>query len=354
MSRLFFMFVLSLIAFHVVPVEAANHPDPKEGVFVLKDFKFHTGEVLPEVMIHYLTLGDPKNEAVLILHGTAGSGQAMLRASFAETLFGPGQPLDANRYFIILPDAIGTGKSSKPSDGLKAKFPLYNYDDMVQGQYRLLTEGLGIKHLRLIVGNSMGGMQTWIWTVTHPDFMDAAVPMASQPTAMASRNWMMRRMITDAIRQDPAWMNGDYTEQPQHFRLVNVYYGLATNGGSLSYQRRAPTRAKADELLATMLAAQTKMDANDFLYQWDSSRDYDPEPRLGAIKARILVVNSADDERNPPESGLVENAVKNIPNAMYHLIPASPTTAGHGTVMDAALWKHKLVEFLDGLPPAKR
>jgi homoserine O-acetyltransferase len=337
-----------------IPAFAANYPDPNEASFVLKDFRFHTGEVLPEVRINYLTIGNPANPAVLILHGTAGSGQAMLRASFAEELFGPGQPLDAEKHFIILPDAVGTGKSTKPSDGLKGKFPLYNYDDMVFGQYRLLTEGLGVRHLRLIVGNSMGGMQTWIWAASYPDFMDGVVPMASQPTAMASRNWMMRRTITDAIRNDPAWKNGDYTEQPQQFRLINVYYGIATNGGALAYQEKAPTREKADELYAKMLQNQTKLDANDFLYQWDSSRDYDPEPKLGLIKTRVLAINSADDERNPPETGITSAAVKRIQKAKLYLIPGSPTTAGHGTVMDAALWKKQLVKFMKKLPKVKK
>lgn len=325
-------------------------PTPTEASFVLKDFRFHTGEVLPEVRINYLTIGDPAKEAVLILHGTAGSGRAMLRDSFAKNLFGPGQPLDAGKYFIVLPDAIGTGKSTKPSDGLKGKFPLYNYDDMVLGQYRLLTEGLNIKHLRVIVGNSMGGMQTWLWAVNYPDFMDAAVPMAAQPTAMASRNWMLRRMITDAIRNDPAWKNGDYSEQPQFFRQINVYYGIATNGGSQAYQAKAPTREKADQLYAAMLKNQTRMDANDFLYQWDSSRDYDPEPKLANIRAPILLINSADDERNPPETGITQAAIERIPNARLYLIPGSPTTAGHGTVMNAALWKEEFTHFMNKLP----
>ncbi|MDR1935123.1 MAG: alpha/beta fold hydrolase [Candidatus Accumulibacter sp.] len=349
MSRIFFSLLLAMSLTGATSAGAASYPEPREASFVLKDFKFHTGEVLPEVRINYLTLGNAQNPAVLILHGTAGSGQAMLRASFAEELFGPGQPLDTAKYFIILPDAIGTGKSTKPSDGLKGKFPLYNYDDMVLGQYRLLTEGLNVKHLRIIVGNSMGGMQTWLWAVSYPDFMDAVVPMASQPTAMASRNWMLRRMITDAVRNDPAWKNGEYTEQPQYFRQINVYYGMATNGGNLAYQAKAPTREKADQLYASMLANPTKLDANDFLYQWDSSRDYDPEPKLGNIKARVLVINSADDERNPPESGLTENAVKKIPKASLYLIPGSATTAGHGTVMDAKLWKSRLIEFLGTL-----
>lgn len=344
------LFVCGLALFFASPACAAGYPAPVEHDFTLKDFTFHTGETLPELRIHYRTIGDPSGAPVLILHGTAGSGERMLTPAFADELFGPGQPIDAAKHFIILPDAIGTGKTAKPSDGLRARFPRYNYDDMVLAQYRLVTEGLGIKRLRLIVGNSMGGMHAWIWGVTYPEFMEAIVPLASQPTEMASRNWMMRRMITDAVRNDPAWKNGDYTEQPQHFRLVNAYFEIATNGGSLAWQAKAPTRAKADEQLAKKLANLTKMDANDFLYQWDSSRDYNPEPRLGAVKANVLAVNSADDERNPPESDLMAETVKRLSNATYVLIPAAADTAGHGTAMNARLWKKQLAEFLDAMP----
>ncbi|MEN3931530.1 alpha/beta fold hydrolase [Microvirga sp. W0021] len=325
---------------------AASYPEAVEHDWIIKDFKFHTGETLPELKIHYRTIGTPEGQPVLILHGTAGSGASMLTENFAGELFGEGQPLDAKKYFIILPDAIGTGKSTKPSDGLRAKFPQYNYDDMVLAQYRLVTEKLGIKKLKIIVGHSMGGMHAWMWASSYPDSTEAIVPMASQPTEMSSRNWMMRRMIIDAVRNDPAWKNGDYTEQPQHFRMVNVYYGIATNGGSLAYQAKAPTRGKADSLLADMLSKQTKLDANDFMYQWASSKDYNPSEKLSDIKAHVLAINSADDERNPPESGLMEQALKKIPSAEYYLIPASAQTSGHGTTANAKFWKASLSGFI--------
>lgn len=248
---------------------AQNYPAPKEGTWVARDFKFNTGEVMPELKLHYRTVGEPTGEPVIVLHGTGGSGAAMLNANFAGELFGPGQALDAAKYFIVLPDGIGHGKSSKPSDGLRAKFPRYNYDDMVAAQHRLVTKGLGLKRARLIIGNSMGGMQAWLWASAYPDFADALVPMAAQPTEMSSRNWMMRRMIIDAVRNDPAWKGGDYTEQPQAFRIANVFFGISTIGGTLAYQKQAPTREAADKLLEQRYAAATKMDANDFLYAWD-------------------------------------------------------------------------------------
>ena len=328
----------------------ADYPAPKEGDFIARDFRFHSGEVLPEVKLHYTTLGDPKNEAVLILHGTAGSGTGLLTPGFAGELCGAGQALDANKYFIILPDALGAGKSSKPSDGLKAKFPRYNYDDMVQAHYRLVTEGLGLKHVRLVLGNSMGGMNAWVWGVTYPDFMDALVPMASQPSAMAGRNWMMRRLIVDTVRHDPEWKNGDYTTQPRALQVANVFYGLATNGGSQAYHKQAPTREKADALLDKRLAEPFKADANDFLYQWDSSRDYDPTAKLERITATVLAINSADDERNPTELGIMERELKRMKNAKLYLIPASPDTAGHGTTGQAKFWQAQLSEFLANVP----
>src|ERR1700674_20728 len=269
--------VLSLIA---LSAAAQNYPAPKEADWIARDFRFHTGEVMPELRLHYTTVGAPTGEPVLILHGTTQSGAAMLSPAFAGELFGPSPPLDASKYFIILPGAIGAGKSSKPSDGLRAKFPRYNYDDMVAAHYKLVTEGLGIRHLRLVLGNSMGGMHTWIWGVQNPDFMDALVPMASQPTEMSSRNWMMRRLIIDTIRKDPDWKDGNYTTQPSAFRVAAVFYGIATNGGTLAYQKTAPTREKADKLLDDRLAAPFKADANDPLYQWASSRDTNPSPGL--------------------------------------------------------------------------
>jgi homoserine O-acetyltransferase len=340
----------SLFAFVALGAQAADYPAPVEADWVAGDFRFHTGEVMPKLRIHYTTIGSPGAPAVLVLHGTAGSGTSMLTPAFAGELFGPGQPLDATKYFIVLPDAIGTGKSSKPSDGLRAAFPKYNYDDMVLAQYRLVTEGLGLKHLRLVIGNSMGGMQTWIWGETYPDFMDALVPMASQPTEMSGRNWLMRRMLIDAIRNDPDWNNGNYTTQPKQLRTANVFFNIATIGGTQAYQKAAPTREKADRLLAERYAAPFNADANDFLFQWESSNDYNPAPGLERIRAALLAINSADDERNPPELGTLERELKRIKGARYHLIPASENTRGHGTTAMAAFWKQQLAELLRATP----
>ncbi len=325
---------------------AADYPTPKQGDWVASGFKFHTGEVMPSVHLHYVTVGDPRNEAVLVLHGTGQSSAAMLNPAFAGELFGPGQPLDAAKYYIILPDALGAGKSTRPSEELRAKFPHYDYDDMVSAQYRLLTEGLGIHHVRLIIGNSMGGMHVWLWGEAHPDFMDALVPMASQPTEMASRNWMLRRMMIESIRQDPAYDNGNYTAQPPSLRLASVFMGIATSGGTLGYQSLAPTRALADRLVDQRLAAPPPADANDFIYQWESSADYDAAPGLNRITARLLAINSADDERNPPETGLMAAALKHVKGGALFLIPASAETRGHGTTAMARFWKQQLADFL--------
>ena len=339
--------VLSLAAFAAA---AADYPAPKEGTFVAKDFRFHTGEVLPEVRLHYRTIGEPSGEPAVVLHGTGGSGAGMLTPAFAGELFGEGQPLDARKYFIILPDAIGHGKSAKPSDGLKAKFPRYSAEDMVDGQYRLLTEGLGLKHVRLIIGNSMGGMHAWLWGGRYPDYMDALVPMASQPTAMAARNWMMRRLLIEMIRQDPGYDNGDYTAQPKVMRLANVFYGTGTSGGTLAYQKLAPTREKADEMVDERLAAPLDADANDFVYAWESSGDYDPTPLLERIEAPLLLVNSADDERNPPETGVTEAAMRRVRNGRLFLIPASEDTRGHATTGMAKFYAKELQAFLQSAP----
>jgi homoserine O-acetyltransferase len=329
---------------------AQTAPPAKEGTWIARDFKFHTGETVPELRLHYRTLGEPSGEPVIVLHGTTGSGAGMLGPGFGGQLFGPGQPLDAAKYFIVLPDAIGHGKSSKPSDGMRAKFPRYNYDDMVAAQYIVATQALRLRHVRLIIGNSMGGMHAWIWGATYPDFMDALVPMASQPTEMSSRNWMMRRLIIDTIRNDPEWKNGDYTTQPKTFRTANVFFAIATNGGTLAFQKLAPTRAAADKLLDARLAAPFTADANDILYAWDSSRDYNPAPKLDRIKAAVLAINSADDERNPPETGIMERELKRIPNAKLYLIPASEETRGHGTTAMAKFYKKQLEELLKTAP----
>ena len=329
---------------------AADLPVAAEGDWVARDFRFNTGEVLPELKLHYTTVGKPSGEPVLILHGTAGTGSGMLSPAFAGELFGPGQALDANRYFIILPDAIGAGKSAKPSDGLRGKFPRYNYDDMVLAQYRLVTEGLGLKHLRLVIGNSMGGMHTWLWGEKYPDLMDALVPMACQPSEMAGRNWMTRRMLVDAVRNDPDYKDGNYTTQPAAIRFANVFFGIVTIGGSQAYQKLAPNRETADKLVAQRMAAPFTADANDFVYQWDASRDYNASPQLERISAPLLAINSADDERNPPELGIMERELKRVKNARLFLIPASEETRGHGTTALAGFWKQQLQEFLQGVP----
>ena len=336
-----------------VPVLAADYPAPKEGAWVVRDFRFHTGEVLPELRLHYTTVGAPGGEPVLILHGTTGSGASMLTPAFAGELFGPGQPLDAGRYHVILPDAIGTGKSSKPSDGLRMTFPKYNYDDMVEAQYRLVREHLGVRRLRLVLGNSMGGMQTWMWAQKYPDAMDIAVPMASLPTEMSGRNWMTRRLIIDSIRNDPEWMNGNYSRQPRSLQVASVFYGIATSGGNQALHKTAPTREKADQLLNQRLSAPFRGDANDHLYQWEASRDYNASRNLEAIQAVLLAINSADDERNPPELGLLDREIKRVKNGRVLLIPGSEDTAGHGTTGRAKFWKQELEKVLQSAPRAR-
>jgi homoserine O-acetyltransferase len=332
---------------------AADYPAPKDGAWVARDFRFHTGETLPEVTLAYRTVGDPSGEPVLVLHGTAGSSASMLTPAFAGMLFGPGQPLDTARYYIIIPDTLGHGKSSKPSDGLRTRFPKYNYDDMVDAHHRLLTEHLKVKHLRMVIGNSMGGMETWIYAAKHPEYLDIAVPMACLPTEMASRNWMLRRLITDSIRNDPAWKNGDYREQPPSARFASVFFGIATNGGNQALFKAAPTREKADQLLDQRLAAPFPADANDVLYQWDSSRDYNPSPGLERIRATVLAINAADDERNPVELGILEREMKRVRNGRVMIIPASPETAGHGTTGSAKWYANEVARLLQAAPPVQ-
>jgi homoserine O-acetyltransferase len=325
---------------------AVEFPNQTEGVWTAKNFQFHTGETLKELKLGYITLGSPNKPAVLILHGTAGSAKGMLGKDFGEELFLAGQPLDASQYFIIITDAIGVGKSSKPSDGLKTKFPQYNYDDMVQAQYRLVKEGLGVEHLKLVLGNSMGGMQTWLWGIQYPGFAEYLVPMASTPSTMSGRNWMMRRFISESIRRDPDWQGGNYKTQPKSAQFANVFYPLATSGGNQRLQFLAPNSEKADAIVNDRLAAPFTMDANDFLYQWESSRDFNPNDGLGKINAKVLAINSADDERNPPELGIMEKQLKKINNAQLYLIPASEYTSGHSTTGQAKWWKEKLRQFL--------
>ena len=318
----------------------AEFPKPVEGDWVMPEFRFHGGEVMRDVRLHYTTAGDPSGLPVLALHGTSGSGAEFLSPQLAGVLFGPGQPLDARRYYIILPDGLGAGNSTKPSDGMRAGFPHYNYDDMVLAQYRLLTEGLGVKHLRLVIGNSAGGMQAWQWGVTYPGFMDALVPMAATPAEMSGRNWMMRRMLIESVRRDPGSL-----------RMANAMFGIGTSGGTLAYQALAGTREKADQMVEKQLAGPLP-DADDFVYRWDASRDFNPagEGALERIRAAVLAINSADDERNPVETGLMERAMQRIRNGRVFLIPASVETRGHGTTGMAGFYAERLRTFLAEVP----
>jgi homoserine O-acetyltransferase len=324
---------------------AADFPEPVEGDFTIRDFRFHTGEILPELRLHYTTVGKPSQNAVLIMHGTGGSGRGFLSAGFGGELFGPGQPLDATKYFIILPDAIGHGKSSKPSDGLRMRFPHYNYDDMVIADHRLIVEQLGVKHLRLVMGTSMGAMHSWVWGEMYPDFMDALLPLASAPVEIAGRNRILRRMIMDAIRSDPEWKNGDYDQQPRG--LLAAQYGLTMMTSSpLQMYKQSPTREKADAAFDRIMSGAMRKDANDMLYQYDCSSDYNPAPNLEKIQARLIAVNSADDEVNPPELGILEREIQRVKHGRYVLIPTSDQTRGHGTHSIAKLWKQYVVELL--------
>lgn len=334
-------------------VTGQDYPNFVEDDFVLRNFQFSTGETLPELRVHYRTLGKPQKDArgivrnaVLIMHGTGGSGAGFLSTTFGGSLFRDGQLLDASQYFIILPDAIGHGKSSKPSDGLKAKFPRYTYDDMVSAQYRLVTEKLGVQHLRLVMGTSMGAMHTWVWGYTYPDFVDALMPLASLPVQIAGRNRMFRRMVIDSIRNDPEWMNGEYTKQPRGLQAA-IHALMVMTSSPLQMQKQAPTRQAADQLFDQQVRSNLeRYDANDMLYQFDSSRDYNPAPHLSRIKAPLIAVNSADDVVNPPELGLIDAEIRKVPRGRYILIPVSEKTRGHGTHSIPEVWQQHLADLL--------
>ena len=326
----------------------------KEGDYIAHDFKFRSGESLPELRLHYTTLGEPKRDAkgrvanaVLILHGTGGTGHQFFAPQFASELYGPGQLLDIMRYYIILRDGIGHGKSSKPSDGMHAHFPQYDYDDMVAADHLLLTKGLGVEHLRLIFGTSMGCMHSFVWGEAFPDFMDALMPMACLPVQIAGRNRLWRKMTMDAIRNDPAWQGGEYKDEPQRALQIANYFLIIAGSAPWPMQKALPTRDAADKFLDDYFTKDPKIpDANDFLYNVNASRNYDPSPQLEKITAPVMWINSADDFINPPELGIAEREAKRLKNGRFVLIPASDQTHGHGTHTWAIFWKQYLEELL--------
>ena len=329
-----------------------------DGTVVLPEFRFGTGETLPQLKLHYLTLGTPHrnaaghvDNAVLLLHGTGGDAHSLLNPLFSNVLFPPGALLDITKYFIILPDDIGHGRSSKPSDGLHAHFPAYDYDDMVRSQ-RMMLDEMKIDHLRLILGTSMGCMQSFVWSETYPGFSDALAPFACLPIQIAGRNRMMRYMAIQAVKQDPAWMEGEYkTEPAQGLRTANELI-LIMGSSPLQMQKQAPTRDAAEKYIDRFLARSvTTADANDLIYQLNASRNYDPSPNLDKITIPVLWINSADDFINPPELGIAERQVKRMPNARFILIPISDATRGHGTHTMAAVWKDYLSEFMQATEP---
>jgi homoserine O-acetyltransferase/O-succinyltransferase len=352
----FFVAALALLLASAAPGKAQQTPAPatSEGDFVIHNFQFRSGETLPELKLHYTTLGKPvrnaagqTTNAVLILHGTGGTGHQFLAPQFAGVLFGPGQLLDATRYFIVLPDGIGHGKSSKPSDGLHAHFPQYDYDDMVLAHYRLVNEGLGVNHLRLVMGTSMGCMHSFVWGEAYPDFMDALMPLACLPVQLAGRNRVWRKMVMDGIREDPQWNGGEYTEEPKQAVRIALDFLIIAGSAPIPMQKQLPTRDAADKFLDDYFRTRfNSIDVNDFLYQVNASRNYDPSQQLGKIKAPVMWINSADDFINPPELGIAEQKVKEIPGGRYVLIPASENTHGHGTHTWAEIWKQYLEDLL--------
>jgi homoserine O-acetyltransferase len=338
----------------------AGPPATQEGTFVLRDFHFESGATLAELRLHYTTLGTPRRapdgrvvNAVLVLHGTGGDGKQFLRPQFTTELYGPGQPLDVTRYFVILPDGIGHGQSSKPSDGAHARFPEYGYVDMVEAQHRLLSEGLGVDHLRLLMGTSMGCMHGFIWGERFPTFMDALMPLACLPVPIAGRNRMWRRMLMDAIREDPDWVGGEYTAQPMRALRTASDLLLLAGSAPIYMQSEWPTREAADRRVSEYTAASLgSLDANDLLYQVSASRNYDPSGALESIVAPVLWINSADDFINPPELRIAEREAGRIAHGRFVLLPAGPQTRGHGSHTWAALWKDELVALLKATEPA--
>jgi homoserine O-acetyltransferase/O-succinyltransferase len=355
LQKILFAGIATLCALTCTAARAAPEARNAEGEYVIHNFHFASGETLPELRIHYTVFGKPRKDAqghvtnaVLALHGTGGSGHSLINERFSGTLFQPGQLLDAQKYFIILPDGIGHGKSSKPSDGLHAHFPQYGYQDMVAAQYLLLTKGLEIEHLRLIIGTSMGCMHSFVWGETYPDFMDALMPLACLPVQLAGRNRVWRDLVMDAIRTDPQWLNGDYTAQPTAAMRTAAGLLLVAGSAPIQMQKSLPTRDAADEFEKKAMERQMgDLDANDLLYQVNASSDYDPSKDLEKIKVPLLQINSGDDFINPPELGIAEREIKRIPKGRFILLPASEQTHGHGTHTWAAVWQQYLAQLLE-------
>jgi homoserine O-acetyltransferase len=335
---------------------APTYPGTKEGDYIVKDYKFTTGETLPELRLHYTTVGAPVKDAagvvrnaVIVMHGTGGGGRGFLSASFGGILFAPGGLLDAATHYIVMPDDVGHGKSSKPSDGLHQKFPKYTYEDMVRLEYKLVTEGLGVNHMRLVMGTSMGAMHTWMWGYMYPGFMDALMPLASAPVEIGGRNRMLRKMVIDSIRNDPDFNGGEYKKPLQGMFGAEFALFMMTSS-PLQLLKQAPTREQADAAFERRFndaqARDRWPDPNDMLYVYECSRDYNPQPHLEKIQAPLYAVNSADDQVNPPELGILEREIKRVKHGRYILIPTSDQTRGHGTHSLPAIWGNYLAELL--------
>ncbi|MEO1015175.1 MAG: alpha/beta fold hydrolase [Pseudomonadota bacterium] len=351
-----------LVAWGGASAADAPYPAPVEGDYVIDAFEFQSGETLDELRQHYRTIGTLKKDAqgratnaVLIMHGTTGSGAGFLQERFANVLFAPGGALDAREHFIILPDGIGHGASSKPSDGLRMRFPKYTYDDMIKAQHRLLTEHLGVDRLRLMMGTSMGGMHAWVWGYTYPDFVEALMPLASLPVEIAGRNRMQRKMIIDAIMSDPDWKGGDYGQKPMRGMRMATFPLIFMVSSPYQYQQRAPTRQEAETYLDELASRYAdRLEPNDTIYAFDASRNYNPSPHLSKITAPLIAINSADDQVNPPELGILEREIKKIEGAKAIVLPITPETSGHGTHTSAAIWEAHLRALLKESSAAAR
>jgi homoserine O-acetyltransferase len=347
---------LLVLALGAADAAAQTSTPPAEGDFVIRDFRLRAGGVLPELKQHYRTFGKPARDAAgritnaaLLLHGSSGDATQLITPTITDELFGAGQPLDTTRWYLILPDGIGNGRSTKPSDGLRARFPKYGYEDMVAAQHRLVTEHFGIQRLKLVLGISMGGMHTWLWGIRHPDMMDALVPIAAQPAKITGRNLVWRRILARAIRTDPEWKGGDYTEPPRGFLNIMPMFDMLVQNPA-AFEGSVRTYEDADEYLAEVDEETLEEDdANNILYRFEASSDYDPEPEVGKIGAPLLAILFTDDELNPPETGTMERVMPRVPRGRWVLVPAKEGSYGHRNQVRAAFWRDELGAFLKSL-----